>query len=124
MFPWAECGRSRPLAPPLAVLVGDEGRHDDAALDDFLVVRVDVEEGEAGCQDAEDDRADHRAGHAADAAGVRGAADNRGGDAVELEGDADAGRAGRGIGRRFSSGLGSARSWLRRFPDTSLESLP
>ena len=47
-----------------------------------------------------------------------------GGDAVELEGDADAGRAGRGIGRRFSSGLGSARSWLRRFPDTSLESLP
>jgi len=54
----------------------------------------------------------------------RGAADDGGGDGVELEGDADAGRAGRGIGRRLSSGLGSARSWLRRFPDTSLESLP
>ena len=39
--------RLRPLASPLAILIGDHGRNDDAALDDLLVVRIDVEEREA-----------------------------------------------------------------------------
>ncbi len=56
----------------------------------MIIVRVDVEEGEAGGQNAEDDCADHGAGHAADAARERGAADHGGGDRVELEADADA----------------------------------
>ena len=38
--------RSRALASALAVLIGNDGRDNDAAFDDFLVVRVDVEERE------------------------------------------------------------------------------
>ncbi len=38
---------SRPLASALPVLVGDHGRDNDAALDDLLVMRIDVEEREA-----------------------------------------------------------------------------
>ena len=73
------------------MLVGDDGGDDDAALDDLLVVGVDVEEGEAGSQNPEGHRADHGSDHAADAAGERSAADHRGGDCVELEADPDSG---------------------------------
>src|ERR1700751_258122 len=44
------------------VLVGDYRRDDDAPLDDLLVVSVDPQESEAGGHDAEDQRADDRAG--------------------------------------------------------------
>jgi hypothetical protein len=38
---------STALASALAVLIGDHRRNNDAALDNFLIVRVDVEEREA-----------------------------------------------------------------------------
>ena len=72
--PWPSTGRANKAvsarlglaAPALTILVGDHGADDDQALDDFLIVGANVEEGEARGQDAQDHRADHRAGHAPD----------------------------------------------------------
>src|SRR6516225_3421171 len=80
----------RGAPPALPILVGHDGRDDDAAFDNFLVVRVDVEKGEPRGQNPKDHGADHGAGHAPDAARKRGPADDRGGDRVEFEADADA----------------------------------
>jgi hypothetical protein len=42
-----------PRGAALSVLVGDDWGDDDAALDDFLVMRVDVEESEARRENAD-----------------------------------------------------------------------
>jgi hypothetical protein len=52
-----------PRGAALSVLVGDDWGDDDAALDDFLVMRVDVEESEARRENAEHCRAHHRSDH-------------------------------------------------------------
>src|SRR5271154_1725941 len=79
--------RSRCLSratPALTILVGDDRGDNDAALDDLLIVGVNVEEGEARSQNAEDDCADHGSCQAADAARERGPADHSRRDCVEL----------------------------------------
>src|SRR6202041_4047513 len=95
---------SSPLPPPLAVLIGDHRRNNDAALDDFLVVRVDVKEREARRQNPEDDRPDDRSGHAADTARERGSADYGRGDRVEFETNADPGLPADGARRMHDAG--------------------
>src|SRR5271163_128668 len=75
-------------ASALAILVGDDGGNDDGALDDFLVMSVDVQEREPGGQHPEDYGTDDSSGQPADAARKRRAANDRGGDRVEFEADA------------------------------------
>ena len=78
-------------ASALSILVGDDGGDDDGALDDFLIMSVDVQEREPRGQHPQDHGADDGSGQPADAAGKRRAANDRGGDRVEFEADADAG---------------------------------
>ena len=73
-------GRGAALAP----LVEHDGADDDRALDHLLVVGVELQEGEAGDDDAEDQRAEHGAEDRAAAAREADAADHRHGDGVEL----------------------------------------
>ena len=77
--------RYPPSCSPLdGLALEHHGEDDDHALEDRLVLRLDVAEAEDVVEDAQRQRADHRAEHGADAAGQAGAADDDGGDGVEL----------------------------------------
>ena len=79
--------------------VDGDGRDEHDADHDVLRRRVDLEQHHARAQRLHDDRAEHGAGDRADAAGERRAADDRGGDDVELVLHAEAGDRGVEPGR-------------------------
>ena len=68
----------------MTVPIGNNSRNNDRSLDDVLNIRVESDEGEAARHDAEDDRADHRPGDAADAARETRAANDRRSNGIEL----------------------------------------
>jgi len=98
----ASSGRLAALV--LAVLVDDNGGHDDDALDDLLVIGTHLQEGEAGRHHAQDDGADEGAGNPTNAAGERCAADHGGGNGIKLVGHTHAGLTGLGARRRHDAG--------------------
>ena len=92
----ATAARRRPL--PQGRVDGDRGDEHDAD-DDVLRRRVDLQQHHARAQRLHDDRTEHGAGDRADAAGERRAADDRGGDDVELVLHAEVGDGGVEPGR-------------------------
>ena len=92
---WLRPARSEDDAAlaPLGARVEGDGEDDGGAGDRHLPEGRDVDDRQGVLDDAEEQRAEHRAGDRADAAGDRDAADDAGGDDVELEaaGDLDIG---------------------------------
>src|SRR5689334_2919002 len=80
---WISADGAR-IARPAPVLVGDDRRDDDAALDDLLVVSVDPQEGEPGGHHTENECADNRARDPSYPAGERGTTDHCGRDRIQL----------------------------------------
>ena len=78
--------------------VDDDRDHDDGALDDHLPERRDVHQAQAVVDHTDDQRADYDAPDGADAAVERRAADDGGGDHVQLQHVAQGRAAGPGAG--------------------------
>ena len=77
--------RSCPTEALLVEAVDEDGAEDDRTLDELDPERLHVAQGQAVVDQADDEHAQERADQAALAAEERGAADDDGGDGVELE---------------------------------------
>ncbi len=87
-------------SPLMTVPIGHDRRNDDSAFHDVLEVRIQSDEREAARHDAENDCSNHCTGDSPDASRKARAADDGGGDRVELVRHAHSGLAARGARRR------------------------